>query len=185
MENRKEAMRITLAESLRTLMVRKLFEKITIRQICDEAGVIRATFYNYFDDKYDCLQWIVYHDITENILKSAAPEQFVEGLKEGFRTIEMQRDFYRIAYNVTGQNSFEDMVRGNLKKVLLEYFSSYRREDYLPQYGNELIAEYYAEGMAFAVRTFACGREISSSSDMIRMITDLMKSSFTDFTEEK
>ena len=58
-------MKNELAESLRQLMLRSLFEKITIRQICERAGVIRATFYNYFDDKYDCLDWIVYHDMVE------------------------------------------------------------------------------------------------------------------------
>jgi Transcriptional regulator len=54
-------MKVSLAENLRALMVKHLFEKITIKQICDETGVNRATFYNYFEDKYDCLQWIVYH----------------------------------------------------------------------------------------------------------------------------
>ena len=53
MEYRKNIMKNSLAENLRYLMQRKVFEKITIKQICDETGVIRATFYNYFEDKYD------------------------------------------------------------------------------------------------------------------------------------
>ena len=55
MESRRATMKSALAENLRVLMTRKMYEKITIKQICDETGVIRATFYNYFDDKYDCL----------------------------------------------------------------------------------------------------------------------------------
>lgn len=48
-----------LAESLKELMLQKSFEKITIKQICDKTGVIRATFYNYFEDKYGRLK--LYH----------------------------------------------------------------------------------------------------------------------------
>ena len=58
-------MKNSLAENLRYLMQRKVFEKITIKQICDETGVIRATFYNYFEDKYDCLNWIVHNIFTD------------------------------------------------------------------------------------------------------------------------
>ena len=79
METHKELMRSYLCESLRQLMERTLFEKITIKQICDRAGVIRATFYNYFDDKYDCLSSIVFLDLS-GILDDAeqeAPEELL------------------------------------------------------------------------------------------------------------
>ena len=48
MEHRKPKMKDFLAESLELLMQEKPFDKITIKQICDRAGVIRATFYNHF-----------------------------------------------------------------------------------------------------------------------------------------
>ena len=50
MEHRKPKMKDFLAESLELLMQEKPFDKITIKQICDRAGVIRATFYNHFED---------------------------------------------------------------------------------------------------------------------------------------
>ena len=42
-----------IGESLKVLMRNHPFEKITIKMITDEAGVIRPTFYNYFCDKYE------------------------------------------------------------------------------------------------------------------------------------
>ena len=42
-------------ESLCQLMMDKPFEKITVSDICDVAMIPRATFYNYFEDKYDLL----------------------------------------------------------------------------------------------------------------------------------
>ena len=47
-----------IGESLKVLMRNHPFEKITIKMITDEAGVIRPTFYNYFCDKYEVVEWI-------------------------------------------------------------------------------------------------------------------------------
>ena len=44
-----------LADSLKALVVQKPVEKITIKEITDKAGVIRPTFYNHFQDKYELL----------------------------------------------------------------------------------------------------------------------------------
>lgn len=44
------------------LLAKKPFEEITVNEICDLTSYPRATFYNYFDDKYDllnyCWKWI-------------------------------------------------------------------------------------------------------------------------------
>ena len=47
--------------------VKTPFEKITIKQITDGAGVIRVTFYNHFQDKYDLLEWIVATEILDPV----------------------------------------------------------------------------------------------------------------------
>ena len=50
------AIDIVLAESLKELAGTKPIEKITIKEITDKAGVIRPTFYNHFQDKYELLE---------------------------------------------------------------------------------------------------------------------------------
>lgn len=39
------------------LLSKKTFEEITVGQLCEAAQYPRATFYNYFDDKYDLLDY--------------------------------------------------------------------------------------------------------------------------------
>jgi len=38
-----------------SLLCKKTFEQITVGEICEECDYPRATFYNYFEDKYDLL----------------------------------------------------------------------------------------------------------------------------------
>ncbi len=40
-----------------TLLAEKSFEEITVGELCAKAQYPRATFYNYFDDKYDLLNY--------------------------------------------------------------------------------------------------------------------------------
>ena len=47
MTEEKKDVELALAESLKSLVVRTPFDKITIKQITDGAGVIRVTFYNH------------------------------------------------------------------------------------------------------------------------------------------
>ena len=42
-----------LAESFKELACTTPIDKITIKEITDKAGVIRPTFYNHFQDKYE------------------------------------------------------------------------------------------------------------------------------------
>ena len=55
----KNAIDIVLSESLKELAQTRPIEKITIKEITDKAGVIRPTFYNHFQDKYELIEWII------------------------------------------------------------------------------------------------------------------------------
>ena len=52
-----------LMDSFKKLVLKVPVEKITIKEITDEAGVIRPTFYNHFQDKYEVIERIVKEEI--------------------------------------------------------------------------------------------------------------------------
>ena len=47
----------SLQQSLLYLLTEKSFEEIAVGELCEKAMLPRATFYNYFDDKYDLLEY--------------------------------------------------------------------------------------------------------------------------------
>ncbi len=61
---RKEDLRVqktkkALTENFRRLLEEKRFEDITVNELCQKAGIRRATFYKHFDDKYAFLGFVV------------------------------------------------------------------------------------------------------------------------------
>lgn len=185
MQNHKTMMKLSLAENLRSLMIRHLFEKITIKQICDAAGVIRATFYNYFVDKYDCLNYIIFHDLVEENSEAIGNNDFDSCIRRSLEIIAENREFYRVAYNVTGQNSFEDMLRDNIRFLLKDFFGKFRRKGFLAEYDDDLLSMYYSECFGFCIRMFIAGhRGCETPEETRKMISDLMKNSFYDLIQE-
>lgn len=46
-----------IQNALIKLLEKKSFDTIQVQEICEESMIPRATFYNYFDDKFDLLYW--------------------------------------------------------------------------------------------------------------------------------
>ena len=55
----KRDVKAQIAASFKELVLEMPVEKMTIKDITDRAGVIRVTFYNHFQDKYEVLEYIV------------------------------------------------------------------------------------------------------------------------------
>jgi AcrR family transcriptional regulator len=58
-DRRIQRTRRSLKEAIVKLMEKKSFEKITVKEICEEALTSRITFYNYYSDKYALLDEVI------------------------------------------------------------------------------------------------------------------------------
>ena len=54
-----------IAEGLKNLLRTKDLDRIRIKEITDEVGLMRPTFYNYFQDKYEVVEYIFTHEVLE------------------------------------------------------------------------------------------------------------------------
>lgn len=143
---RKKMTRALIGESLKVLMREHPFEKITIRMITDEAGVIRPTFYNYFCDKYEVLEWIFSENIIEKVKVMFEQGMYTEGIKMLFVCMKNDSQFYRKAFEVKGQNGFSDIVRKYLYELFIAEFdhSFYVEDQDNPLLTPDMVASYYA-----------------------------------------
>ncbi|MCR5371266.1 MAG: TetR/AcrR family transcriptional regulator C-terminal domain-containing protein [Clostridium sp.] len=143
-----------LAHSLKELVVRMPFEKITIKQIADGAGVIRVTFYNHFQDKYDLLAWIVRSEILDPVRILIANRMYRETLILIFTNLQRDKDFYMRASRIEGQNSFADIVNDCAFRMVIELFrergagSVHSKYEWL---SIENLAKYYANSISYII----------------------------------
>lgn len=143
-----------LAENFHDLMLHKDFEKITIKNITDQAGVIRPTFYYHFQDKYDVLEYILQRDVFDKAVELVRSNKEKEALRSCFAAIEQDKEFYRRAFRVKGQNAFDEMVDRHASLLWEEAFrvnpihSAHTSRLLRP----EIFARYYGNGMSSVIR---------------------------------
>ena len=107
-----------LAVSMKKLMEKKPFSKISVGDICEDCGMNRKSFYYHFRDKYDLVNWIFYVDFIERMDWSSCRNEWdmLETLCSHFYG---ERLFYQNALQVEGQNSFREYFCGMLRPVLM------------------------------------------------------------------
>ena len=152
-EEKKDVSR-ALALSLKEKMLTTPFEKITIKQITDGAGVIRVTFYNHFQDKYDLLSHIVESEILEPVGILLKNNMYKEALTLIFTNIKKDSEFYMRAVKIEGQNSFEQITEECIYKLLLDLFSERSSGRPHPTHSwvtVDSLARYYSKSMTFVV----------------------------------
>lgn len=153
MTGQKETTDLLLAESFKELVCQQPIEKITIKAITDRAGVIRPTFYNHFQDKYELLEWIIRTQVLEPTKPLIHAGMIDEALKLIFTSVKEEGEFYQKAVRLEGQNSFEEITKRCIEDELLEVIHGKEHvgKKRHPWLTPEHIAQYYAQSMCFVV----------------------------------
>lgn len=124
MERKGEMTKALLGQKFKELLVKKSFDKITIKMITDAAGVIRPTFYNYFQDKYEVMEWLLWEDVFKSATELVKMNMARSALEMIFKKIAADKEYYARVFEVKGQNSFEDMLYQSicqLVRVVVEH----------------------------------------------------------------
>lgn len=110
-----------LAAALRELMEEMPFEKIQVTHICERCQMNRKSFYYHFKDKYDLLNWIFDTEILSFVQHYFQPQKMEERIEEVRAVCHYfyeNRNFYRKALQVQGQNSFSEHFREYVMPII-------------------------------------------------------------------
>ena len=83
-----------LMQSLKELVLVIPLEKITIKEITDKAQVIRPTFYNHFQDKYEVVERIIKDEILQPIRPLLQNDMIDESMILIFSNLQKEKEFY-------------------------------------------------------------------------------------------
>ena len=148
---RKENIDKKLIESFKELAKRIPIEKITIQEIAEGAGVIRPTFYNHFQDKYQLLEYIFKSEVIMPVKPLIQNDMLDDAVVLIFVRMLEDKEFYGKVYRLQGQNSFESIVKDSLYEILLDFIREYS-QDKVSRYkllSHETLARYYSEFLGF------------------------------------
>ncbi len=182
----KREVKILLADSFKELVLEKAVEKITIKEITDRAGVIRVTFYNHFQDKYELLEWICREEVVSPTVMLFENNMQREAVLFMFTAILKNRQFYRHVAHTSGQNSFESILQQLISEVVEHYFES--RTDGGKKNRSRLnakwVADYYSRNLTFILMSWIEKDMETTPEEMVELYAFLSEHSMISLPEK-
>lgn len=170
----KKTMEELLAESLHELARQKPVDKITVREIAANAEVTTATFYNYFQDKYELIFWIYDYQVQEILIDyENGDEQWSDILREFIQLLRDDELFYRNAFlNTHGQDSLFINASRKWNQVITQFL--------LQQYGEQITEEiifdlhFYIGACAHATLQWFFGKQNVTEEQFVHYLENAM-----------
>lgn len=103
-----EKVKLKFIKALISLMEKEPLDKITVTEIVEACDMTRTTFYRYFRDKYDLVNW--YFDILaqKSFRQMGVSMSLREGLVTKFQLMLEERVFFSSAFTSEAQNCLID-----------------------------------------------------------------------------
>ena len=131
-----------LAQTMKELMAREPFSKISVGEICEACGMSRKSFYYHFRDKYDLVNWIFDTEFIEVIQKCgfSSGADILNGMCRYFYE---EQGFYRSALEIEGQNSFREhfteVITPLMHSIAGELFSNREDEEFFTVFFSDAV----------------------------------------------
>lgn len=140
MKNKESLTETYLIQALIELIEKKPFDKITITDIAEKAGVSRITFYRHFNSKTDIIDK-KNKSITEECIKKTLIENDAKSIEEYifyvFNVLFKNKKYLKVLY----KERLDMMITLDLDKALYKYgtHNTYRRIFYTGGFFNILL----------------------------------------------
>lgn len=169
--NSGEKTKLLIATSLRKLMKKKSLDKIKIREIVEDCGVNRQTFYYHFQDIYALVEWIYTYDGTQMFNEYKENCNWMQLIKKMFDYLEEHQDEIKCVVNSKAEKFFYNFVYekiGLCARVVVDCISEGMTVD---TYYKAFLADFYTFAVCDVVENWMSNRSTTrmSSDELIHL----------------
>lgn len=165
-----------LAGSFKKLLSQRKLDKITVKDIVEDCGVNRQTFYYHFHDVYDLMEW-TFRDTAETL----AREQM--GHQEWTVSVEVLMDYLRQdkplilnAYHSISHETVSDFLKRILRPYLLQFVQA-QAEELEPtakQADIDFVADIYTVTIAGIIMEWIGRQRMEGTEDRLHRLFTAM-----------
>ena len=107
-----------LAEALKNRLSKTTVKNITIKDLTDDCGLNRQTFYYHFSDIYELMEWI-FVDETNKILKADYMDYDIRTiLEKTFDYVQSNEKLILHAYKSTDKSLLDNFLKGWIRPIV-------------------------------------------------------------------
>ena len=102
--------KLALEASLKELLKKKPFDKITIADLTEDCGISRMAFYYHFRDIYDLAEWVCVEDGKKALRDKKTYDTWQEGYSQIFEAVLENKPFILNVYHSVSREKIESFL---------------------------------------------------------------------------
>lgn len=175
----------TLAESLKKIMKKKSFSKITVSEIISDCGFNRKTFYYHFDDTYQLLKWIFESEGIEVVKHFNLIVDYEEAIAFIMNYIEANDYIINCAYDSIGRDEMKRFFYADFIELITSIIDSAEKETghFLSEDYKKFICSFYTEALAGMLIDWVKNHKTRNREQVIEYLVKTMKTSLMGILE--
>lgn len=159
-----------IADAAENLFETHSIDSISVQNIVEACGTTRTTFYRYFKDKYDVMNWVYSRGADQIIQKYLDANSIDDMVIELLSYIKEKSKYFRTLTKYSGQNSFYNFFTKYGIDFYEQKIKSVEKTDTVSEQLHILV-EGYCYGTGTIVTKWiekGCDKEIKVMADSIR-----------------
>ena len=146
-----------IIQSTKQLASEKPFQKLSVIEISRHCGINRNTFYYYFSDKYDVIQYIFQEEVLPVLQSQAHSRSLANSVTALCTHLKSQRPFYSRILEDNSHRCFRELLVQYYKQFLIQMASAHFQQHNMEGRDQEIAARFYAHGTVGMICDWAAG----------------------------
>ena len=167
-----------LAAALKKLMARKPINKITVRELVDECGMNRNSFYYHFDDIYGLFKCMVEAEAVSIVQQYDLMMDYHEVINFVLDYVESNQYLLTNAYNAVGQAGLRRLLYLDFISCIgsLIEQGAHRQGVSLDEDYKQFLCAFYAEAIAGTLQDYIMHPQERSRERVVYYLERLLRS---------
>jgi probable dihydroxyacetone kinase regulator len=141
--NMSQITKIALANSLKKFLNHNTLDKITVKDIVEDCGVNRQTFYYHFQDIYDLVEWIFITEGMKALDGKNTSDSWQEGFLQVFHYVQENKPLVVNTFHSIGRDHLERFLYNEVYKMLIGVVNEQAEGLKVSEENKTFIADFY------------------------------------------
>lgn len=137
-----------LATSLKKLMEQKTLDKISVREIIEDCGVNRKTFYYHFEDIYDLLKWLFEEEAIEIVKQYDLIINANDAILFVLDYVEKNKLICNCAFDTLGRDELKRFFQKDFLSIIDNLIDTLSEGLTVPEDYKKFLTNFYTEALA-------------------------------------
>lgn len=174
-----------LAASLKEAMRHKAFSKITVKELIQNCGVNRNTFYYHFDDIYALLHWTLAEEAIDVIKHFDLLVDYEDTIRFIVNYIDENDYIISCAYDTIGRDEMKHFFHSDFIAIISTLIdqADEKASKHLDPEFKKFLANFYTEALAGTLVDWARDKHARDKEKTIHYLITIIQTSLSHFEQ--